>query len=141
MAGITDDICRLIDNAAADGAVCLLGTATVDAKPNISPRGSVMVYDERTLAYWERSKRTAYAQVTANPQVVVYYRNANKRDLLPRGAVLKFFGTAEIVEHGPVREAVMSKVVQNELDADPERRGAAVLIHVDRITDLDGNEV
>jgi hypothetical protein len=35
----------------------------------------------------------------------------------------------------------MSRTVQSELDRDPERQGAAVLVKIDRITELSGNVV
>ena len=141
MAKITDVMKALIDNALADGAPCLLGTATREGEPQISPKGSVLVHDDRTLAFWERSKRTSLARLRENPRVVIYYRNPDKADQLPRGAALRFYGTAEILEDGPVRAAVMSKVVPRELESDPDRTGAAILVHVERITDLAGNEL
>ena len=42
-------------------------------------------------------------------------------------------------ESGPIRKKVMSRTVQNELDLDPERLGVAVLIKVDQIAELSGN--
>ena len=38
-------------------------------------------------------------------------------------------------------DAVMAKVVQKELDADPGRKGAAVIIDVEKITNLRGDEL
>ena len=35
----------------------------------------------------------------------------------------------------------MGKVVQRELDADPGRKGAAVIIDLDRITNLRGDQL
>jgi len=99
------------------------------------------VHDESTLAYWERSHRTALANVQANPNVVVYFRNPAHADKLPQGAAIRAYGKARVVAEGPERDAVMAKVVQKELDADPGRKGAAVIIDVDRITNLRGEDV
>lgn len=139
MARIPENLRDAINNALADGTPCLLGTVSSDGRPEISPKGSMLVHDDESLAYWERSKRTALRNIGESPHVVVYYRNPARADQLPRGAAVRFYGTVAIHEDGPVREAVMAKVVKQELDADPERQGLAVVISVGRITDLRGN--
>lgn len=141
MANIKDQWRGPINEALADGAPCLLGTVSDDGRPQISPKGSMLVHDDTTLAYWERSRRTAIGNIRNNDRVVIYYRNPDRAEDLPQGAALRFYGAARVVESGPEREAVMGKVVQKELDADPGRKGAAVIIAIDRITDLRGNEL
>jgi hypothetical protein len=64
---------------------------------------------------------------------VIYYSNSEKR------VRWRFHGDAAVYEDGPVREEVMGRTVQAELDRDPERLGVAVLVRVDRITELSGN--
>ena len=123
---------ELIDTALADRVPCFLGTASRDGLPLISVRGSVMVYDNETLAYWERSKRGSLDNVSQNPQVVVFYRDPEKR------INWRFHGTATVHETGPIREEVMGRTVQAELDRDPGRGGVAVLVRVDKITPLLG---
>ena len=66
---------ELLDKARADETPCLLGTASKDGHPRISPKGSVAVFDPQTLCFWERSGRGALANLKENPLVVVYYRN------------------------------------------------------------------
>ena len=92
-----------------------------------------MVYDRETLAYWERSKRSALENVAENPHVVVYYSNPEKR------IRWRFYGTAKVYDSGPIRDEVMGRTVQAELDRDPERLGVAVLVRVDLINELSGN--
>lgn len=72
-------------------------------------KGSVLVYDDETLAFWERSKRTALENISENPRVVVFYRKPQERTVRP------------------------------ELDRDPDRKGVAVLIEIDLIDELSGN--
>ncbi len=141
MATIKEEWWEAINGALADGTPCLLGTVSDDGHPQISPKGSMLVHDAGTLAYWERSKRTALANIQGNQQVVIYYRNPEKAEQLPQGACLRFYGTCRVVEDGPEREAVMGKVVQRELDADKGRTGVAVIIGVDRITNLRGEDL
>ena len=133
MINIDDEMRQLIDGALADGVPCFLGTASKYRWPQISMKGSVMVYDKETLAYWERSKRTALANVGDNPQVMIFYRNPEKQ------IHWRFYGIASIHVEGPVREDVMARTVQAELDRDPERNGVAVLIRLEEISELSGN--
>jgi len=130
---LTKEMSELFDTALADGFSCLLGTASKDGQPQISPKGSVMVYDDETLAYWERARRSGLENVKDNPNVVVYYNNQDKR------VRWRFYGKATVHESGSIRDEVMSRTIQAELDRDPERLGVAVLIRVDQVGELSGN--
>ncbi len=55
-----------------DGFPCLVATTGPDG-PNISPKGSLIVFDDDHLAYWERSKKKALENVQADDRVVVVY--------------------------------------------------------------------
>ena len=133
MIDLTDEMKERLDTALADGYSCLVGTASKDGEPQISPKGSVMVFDRESLAYWERSKRSALDNVAENPHVVIYFNNQAER------VRWRFHGKAIVYEDGPIRQEVMDRCVQAELDRDPDRLGVAVLVKVDRITELSGN--
>ena len=133
MIKLTKEMSDLFETALADGFSCLVGTASKDGQPQISPKGSVMVLDDETLAYWERSKRSGLDNIRENPKVVVYYNHPVKR------VRWRFYGDASIHESGPIRVEVMSRTVQAELDRDPERQGVAILIRVDQVGELSGN--
>jgi predicted pyridoxine 5'-phosphate oxidase superfamily flavin-nucleotide-binding protein len=133
MIQLTDEMKELLYSALGDGMVPLVGTASKDGWPQISPKGSVMVYDQETLAYWERSKRSAMDNLAENPKVVIYYNNSATRTRW------RFYGTATIHETGTIRDDVMSKTIQAELDRDPERTGVAVLVKIDKVGELSGN--
>ncbi len=108
----------------------LWGPVDKDGQPQLSLKGSVMVYESETLAYWERTKRTALENVSDNPKVTIVYNNMKDRKRW------RFYGTAALHESGAIRDDVMSRTVQAELDRDPERTGVAVLVKVDRIVEL-----
>ena len=133
MIDMNGEMKELVDRAHADGWDCTLGTVEKDGQPQLSLKGSVMVYDSETLAYWERAKRTALENVAANPKVTVLYNNMKDR------IRWRFYGTAVVHESGPIREEVMSRTVEAELERDPERLGVAVLIKVNKIAELAGN--
>ena len=57
MLKMTDEMRDLIDNAIANGTPCILATASKAGEPHMSFRGSVMVFDDTSLALWDRVKR------------------------------------------------------------------------------------
>jgi len=130
---------ELLASALSDGVPCLVGTATRDGRPQISPKGSVAVFDERTLSYWERSHRSSQSRVLENPRVVVYYRNGARASEIPyRSAAMRFHGTARIVDKGLDHERAWSLMNVEEQAKDPDRKGVAVLIDVDLVEELSG---
>lgn len=116
-----------VDNAMAEGNVCLVGTAGADGMPDIAFKGSVLVFDRDHLAFWERSAGLTLANLEANPQACVLYRSRE------RGVAWRFYGHATLHAEGELRDQIMARTVQAELDRDPDRRGVAVLIRTDRI--------
>jgi len=132
---ITEEMQRLINDNLADGCPCILATASPSGEPGVSFRGSMMVLDEQSLAYWDRTQRAGLEHVEANPKVVMMYRNPKER------RSWKFHGEAKVYKEGPIRERVMARVVKPELDNDPERKGFAVIVKVSRITTLGGQVV
>ena len=133
MISMTDEMKENVDANLADGYACLVGTVSKSGEPQISPKGSVLVYDTETLAYWERAKRSALQNVADNPNVVIYYNNQGKR------LRWRFHGKATVYPDGPIRLEVIDRCVQAELDRDPELMGVAVLVKVEKITELSGN--
>lgn len=129
---LTEEMRESINTALANGMPCILVTAWQDGWPAAGFRGSMMVFDDQHLAYWERTRGRELASIRANPRVLVLFRDPVKR------IGWKFYGTATVYEEGPIREAVMARTVREELERDPERKGAAVLIRVERITTLGG---
>ena len=75
MIKITPVMKELLDKALADGTPCLIGTASKDGHPQISPKGSVAVFDDNTLCYWERSHRSSQSAAR---------RKSECRGLLPQ---------------------------------------------------------
>ena len=132
MIAINDQMKELVDNALANGSPCILATVSGDGEPDIGSKGSMMVFDPESLAYWERTKRVHLKNVKENPRVIVLFRDAKTK------AAWRFQGTATLHEDGPIRDQVMGRTVKEELDKDPERKGAAVVIRLDKITNMGG---
>jgi hypothetical protein len=120
--------------------VCLVGTVQPGGYAQISPRGSTMVYDDEHLALWERGKGSTTAMLKAGHKVTVFFRKPALREagVLPKGGIARFYGEAEVHTSGPAYEEVWRRLVQPEKDRDPDKKGFAVLIKVERAEDLDG---
>ncbi len=134
----SETIQRLITNAWVDGCVCLLGTSGEDG-PNISPKGSMMLFDDDHLAYWERSKKGALANLSHDNRVIVLYSNmqAQKDGVLESG-ILRFYGTAQMHETGPVRDAIFARLNERESTHVGADTGIGVLIKIERALDVRG---
>ena len=127
-------------NTAFPANVCLVGTVQPNGFAQISPRGSTMVYDDEHLALWERGKGSTNAMLKDGAKVTVYLRKPQLREagVLPKGGIARFYGTAQVVKSGPAYEKVWERLVQPEKERDPDKKGFAVLIKVERAEDLDG---
>jgi uncharacterized protein len=127
-----------VNNAWDEGFPCLLGTAGPGG-PNISPKGSMFLYDDEHLAYWERSKLKALENVQHDNRVIVFYSNFKaQRDGLIDSGFLRFYGTAELHESGPIREAIFERLSEREATHVGADTGIGVLIKIDRALDVRG---
>jgi len=94
---LTDDMRRLIE----EQRLCYVATADADGAPNLSAKGTLVVWDANTLAFADiRSPRTV-ANLRVNPRIEV-----NVVDPIARKGY-RFKGTAEAYTDGPVFERGM----------------------------------
>jgi len=127
-------------NTAFPAHVCLVATVLPNGFAQVTPRGSTMVFDDEHLAIWERGRGSTNAALKDGTKVTVFFRKPALREagLLPKGGIARFYGTATIHRSGPVYEEVWTRLIQPEKDRDPEKKGFAVLIAVERAEDLAG---
>src|SRR5688500_18983768 len=124
---LTHQMTEALQTAAVDGAPVTVASASASGTPDIAFKGSTMVWDKDHLAFWERSRGQTMRNLEENGQVCLLYANFKTRTFW------KFFGHAEVLQEGALREEIMAKTTSLELDRDPERKGAAVLIRIDRV--------
>jgi predicted pyridoxine 5'-phosphate oxidase superfamily flavin-nucleotide-binding protein len=127
---LTDEMRDAFATAIPDGMVVIVATSGGSGMPDIAFKGSVMVWDTDHVAFWERALGTTFRNMQENPQVCLLYRNPGKR------IAWKMFGEAQVLTEGDLRQQIMDRTVQIELDRDPERKGAAVLVRVDKVIAL-----
>ncbi|HEY2380180.1 MAG TPA: pyridoxamine 5'-phosphate oxidase family protein [Terriglobia bacterium] len=127
-------------NTAFPVNVCLVATVLPSGFAQVTPRGSLMVFDDDHFAFWERGKGTTNANLQDGTKVTVFFRKPELRvaGLLPKGGIARFYGTAALHKSGPVREQIWERVIQPEKDRDPEKNGFGVLVKVERAEDLGG---
>ena len=127
-------------NTAFPAHVCLVATVLPNGFAQVTPRGSTMVYDDDHLALWERGHGSTTANLQNGTKVTVFFRKPALREagILPKGGIARFYGLAAIHRAGHVYEEVWRRLVQPEKDRDPDRKGYAVLIRVERAEDLGG---
>ena len=120
--------------------VCLLGSVLPNGFAQVTPRGGTMVFDDEHIGLWERGKGSTSANLTDGTKLTVYFRKPQLREegILPKGGIARFYGRATVHKSGPVYEEVWRRLVQPEKDRDPEKKGYAVLIAVERSEDLAG---
>jgi hypothetical protein len=126
---LSDTIKTLIRNAWDDGYPCLVATNGREG-PNITPKGSMIVYDDAHLAWWERSKRAVLENLGHDPRVGV----------LDSG-FLRFFGSVALHESGPVREKIFSMLLPREQSHVGADAGIGVLVRIDKAIDVRGKPV
>ncbi len=120
--------------------VCLVGTVLPSGFAQVTPRGSTMVFDDEHIGLWERGTGSTAENMGDGSKVTVYFRKPQLREegVLPRGGIARFYGTAKLYKSGAEYEEVWRRLVQPEKDRDPDKKGYAVLIKIERAEDLAG---
>jgi hypothetical protein len=111
---ISEKLKALIRSAWDDGAPCLVATQGPNG-PNISPKGSMVVFDDEHLACWDRSKKQTLQNLGHDKRVCVIYANFKaQRDGVLESGFLRFYGKAELHESGPVDNAIFNLLLPRE---------------------------
>jgi hypothetical protein len=128
-------------NTAFPAHVCLVGTVLPNGHAQITPRGSVAVYDDDHFSIWERGRGSTNASLSDGTKVTIFFRKPPLREsgLLPRGGIARFYGTARLYKSGEVYEEIWRRLIEPEKKGDPDKKGFGVLIHVERAEDLSGS--
>lgn len=135
MIKMTDDMKQRVDKAYEEKKYCVWATTENDGYPDMSFRGSTFCFDDEHIAYWDRSLGQSAANLEKNPHVsMLFYDKENRLGW-------RFYGTATIYKDGELRQQIMARTCQAELDKDPERKGYAVLVRIDKIRGYSGGKV
>ena len=134
-------IVSLITTAWDDGYPLLLAV-NGPGGPVMGPKGSMIVFDGGDplhLAYLERTRGTILDCLQRDPRVCIMYVNMKaQRDGKMESGFLRFFGTAQLYESGPMREAIFAKLHKREQEHVGADKGIGVLIRISSAADIRG---
>jgi hypothetical protein len=118
-----------IDGAALRGRQTALAYVDAQGDPVVSFRGSTHIYNPHQLALWARKTDSGLASaIEGSPRVnVIYYGGADG----PGPRFLSFKGSAHV--DPSVNDTVYDAMIEGERNADPERKGVAVIVDVESV--------
>jgi predicted pyridoxine 5'-phosphate oxidase superfamily flavin-nucleotide-binding protein len=97
MAKLTQEMKDLIEAQ----KLCFVATADQNGRPNVSPKGSIYVVDDETLAFADLYSQKTRKNLKANPHIALTVADPKRL----KG--YQFKGTAELLEEGDVYNDVV----------------------------------
>jgi hypothetical protein len=126
---LDDEIAHAIDGALDNGTPVIAAYVDRDGQPQLSFRGTTQVYSTDQVALWIRDPEGGLVRaLSANPRLTFFYRDPATR------ANYQIQGRGRVVLDPRVRTVVFDNSPDREQALDPERRGVAVVVDVDRVT-------
>jgi len=117
----------LINNARTNNTPFCVAHADENGVPVLTFRGSVQVLNDQSLCAWIRQASGGLMKaIQKNPAISLAYRDGSK-------AMLLIQGRARVAENDELRNRVWELTPEVEQNHDPARKGAAMIIEVDRI--------
>jgi hypothetical protein len=108
--------------------LCFAATVTTDGLPNLSPKGTIRIWDDSNLFFLDIASPGTRANLTAKP-----YMELNVVDQLSRRGY-RFAGPTALHTHGALFDEACHRVFGEELARYPVT--AVVLLHVERAASL-----
>lgn len=125
---LTDEIKAIVNSALESGSPILVAAVTAEGRPVLSFRGSLQAYSDTQLGFWLRGvEGNTVAAIRANPHVALMYRSAETRGMY------QFQGRARVASDEAERNAVFEAAPEFERNADPGRKGLAIVIDLDSV--------
>jgi hypothetical protein len=107
---------------------CFVATSGEGGTPDIGPKGSLFVADACHLAYLEYTGGGHLGNLRRNAKIAVVCFDPEAE---PR--YIRFYGEAELLESGALRDELRARVNPIELTQDPDDTGVIVRIRVDEV--------
>lgn len=129
----------IVDGKMSFADVGLVASALPSGYVQVTPRGSLMAYDERHLALWERGRGSTNAGLKDGTRLTVFMRRSALRQAgVSSSGVVRFYGVASLHKSGAVYDEIWRRLIDAEKKQDPEKKGFGVLVAIERIEDLAG---
>jgi hypothetical protein len=122
-----DELKGIINNALGERTPMVLASVDAEGRPRLTFRGSLQTFSDDQVGFWARNPEGGTMDnITANPHVSMIMRNPDTR------VVLQLMGRARRVE-GAERDRIYANAPEVEQRGDPERKGAGVIVDIDRV--------
>lgn len=108
--------------------LCFAATVTADGRPNLSPKGTIRVWNDTSLFFLDIASPGTRANLAARP-----WMELNVVDQLSRRGY-RFAGPAVLHPHGPVFEEACRRVLEEAKASYPV--AAVVLLQIERAAPL-----
>ncbi len=106
----------------AEVGLCYVATASSDGQPNVSPKGSILVFDDDHLAFAEIMSPGSRANLEQNARVAVYVCRPEKFQ------GFQFKGTAELSKEGPVYDRLAAAIEKKGLKLPPIQNAVKIRV-------------
>jgi hypothetical protein len=128
MIELTDEMRERLANALNDGHPVVAASVEPDGYPKLSFYGSTQVHSPDQLAIWHRKPEGGLLdRLNDHTRMAFMYRHGTDR------VFWQFFGRARVDDDPEVRERVYAGMPELERLLDPDKKGRAIVIDVDRV--------
>lgn len=129
---LDDEVKRLIDTALSERSPMIVASVDTQGRPRLTFRGSVQTFSDDQVGFWARNPGGGtMTNIAGNPHVSMVMRNPDTR------VILQLMGRARIAE-GADRNRVYDNAPEIEQRADADKKGAGVIVDLDRVEGLLG---
>jgi len=129
MIELTDEMRERLSSALADGYPVTAASIDPSGYPKLSFFGSAQVFSNDQLAVWHRKPEGGLLdRIVDHPHMSFLYRHGGDR------TSWQFYGRAHVDDSDETRRRVYDAMPEIERLLDPERKGRAVIVDVDRVT-------
>jgi predicted pyridoxine 5'-phosphate oxidase superfamily flavin-nucleotide-binding protein len=124
---LDDELKGIINGALASHTPMVLASVDAEGRPRLTFRGSIQTFGDDTIGFWARNPEGGTLDnIGVNPNVAMIMRNPETR------VMLQLAGRARRVE-GAERDKVYDNAPEFEQRADAEKKGAAVIVALDKV--------
>ncbi len=128
MIELTQEMRKRLANALDDGYPVVAASVEPDGYPKLSFYGSTQVFSDDQLAIWHRKPDGGLIdRIVENPRMAFMYRHGIDR------VAWQFYGHAHVDDDREIRDRVYDAMPEIERLLDPDRKGRAIIIDVDRV--------
>jgi predicted pyridoxine 5'-phosphate oxidase superfamily flavin-nucleotide-binding protein len=129
---LDDELKGLINGALSERTPMVLASVDAEGRPRLTFRGSLQTFSDDQVGFWARNAEgSTMTNIASNPHVSMMMRNPDTR------VILQLMGRARVAE-GADRDRVYANAPEIEQRADADKKGAGVVVDLDRVEGLLG---